>query len=93
MSKYSNYVVSYDISNQKERSRVSKTLTGYGFRVQKSVFECLLSPRGKARLIAKLDEFNLKTGYIYIYQINKRTKRVGLGSVPPSADDGFAFVV
>jgi len=33
-------VVCYDIPDDKRRTRVSKALEGYGYRVQKSVFEC-----------------------------------------------------
>jgi CRISPR-associated protein Cas2 len=32
--------VCYDIPDDKRRTRVSKTLEGFGYRVQKSVFEC-----------------------------------------------------
>ncbi|MDP2090941.1 MAG: CRISPR-associated endonuclease Cas2 [Candidatus Gracilibacteria bacterium] len=31
--------ITYDISNNKARSKIVKILTSYGFRVQKSVFE------------------------------------------------------
>lgn len=93
MSTYGKYIVSYDITSQRERSRVSKILVGYGFRVQKSVFECLLSPAAKVRLIDELDRLELQTGFIYIYRVSKVSKRVGLGRVPPSADNDFAFVV
>lgn len=34
------YVVSFDISDDRTRYRVVKVLKGYGYRVQKSVFEC-----------------------------------------------------
>lgn len=34
------YVVCFDISDDRIRSRVVKVLKGYGYRVQKSVFEC-----------------------------------------------------
>jgi len=93
MSRYGKFIVSYDISSQRERSRVSKTLAGYGFRVQKSVFECLLTPAGKARLIGELDRLELATGYIYIYQLNNQAKRIGLGKVPLSPDSGYSFIV
>ncbi|WP_343405873.1 CRISPR-associated endonuclease Cas2 [Caldilinea sp.] len=35
-------VVSYDIPNDKRRTKVMKTLAGFGQRVQYSVFECEL---------------------------------------------------
>ncbi len=34
------YVVSFDISDDRARYRVAKLLKSYGYRVQKSVFEC-----------------------------------------------------
>jgi CRISPR-associated protein Cas2 len=35
-------VVSYDIVEDKRRNRLAKALKGFGYRVQKSVFECQL---------------------------------------------------
>jgi CRISPR-associated protein Cas2 len=35
-------VISYDISNDKRRTKIMKTLQDYGTRVQYSVFECRL---------------------------------------------------
>lgn len=34
------YVVSFDISDDRARYRAAKLLKSYGYRVQKSVFEC-----------------------------------------------------
>lgn len=34
------YVISYDIEDNKIRTKLSKLLVGYGVRVQYSVFEC-----------------------------------------------------
>ena len=93
MSSFSRYVVSYDISSQKERSRVSRVLAGYGFRVQKSVFECSLSPGGRARMIGELEQLDLQDGYVYIYHLNKQAERIDLGQVPESLDSGYAFIV
>ena len=43
-SKMGYTVVSYDISDDKKRSKVAHILEDYGQRVQYSVFECLLEP-------------------------------------------------
>ncbi len=93
MSNFSKYVIAYDISNQRERSRVSKILTGYGFRVQKSVFECSLSAGGKGRMMAELEQLDLQTGFLHIYHLNKQAQRSEIGKAPPSLDSGFAFVI
>lgn len=37
------WIVSYDIPNDKRRSKVAKILEGYGRRAQYSVFECEIS--------------------------------------------------
>lgn len=37
-------VVSYDITDDRRRTKVMKTLAGYGQRVQYSVFECEVRP-------------------------------------------------
>jgi len=34
------YVIAFDISNDRVRYRAVKTIKGFGYRVQKSVFEC-----------------------------------------------------
>lgn len=36
------YIVSYDIPDDKRRTKLSKTLLDFGDRVQYSVFECVL---------------------------------------------------
>ncbi|MBI2374965.1 MAG: CRISPR-associated endonuclease Cas2 [Deltaproteobacteria bacterium] len=43
-------VVTYDVADDLRRGQVAKTLEGYGERVQKSVFDCLLDERRLATL-------------------------------------------
>lgn len=43
-------VLVYDIPDDKRRTRLRKTLLGFGTPVQYSVFECDLSPRQLARM-------------------------------------------
>jgi CRISPR-associated protein Cas2 len=38
-------VVSYDISHDRRRARLSRELKNFGTRVQYSVFECVLEPQ------------------------------------------------
>ncbi len=38
------YLICYDIVHDRRRDRVSRLLEGYGVRIQKSVFECVLTP-------------------------------------------------
>ncbi|RLC22337.1 MAG: CRISPR-associated endonuclease Cas2 [Deltaproteobacteria bacterium] len=48
------YLISYDIVNDRKRTKAADTLKNYGYRVQKSVFECRLKPEVLAQLSAKL---------------------------------------
>lgn len=50
------YIVAYDIADQKRWRKVFKLMNGYGEWVQLSVFQCRLSRRRHAELIATLDE-------------------------------------
>lgn len=43
MYKIKRYIVAYDISDNKFRAMIEKKVSNYGFRLQKSVFECELS--------------------------------------------------
>lgn len=49
------YIVTYDISDQKRWRRVFKLMKGYGEWVQLSVFQCRMSRKRHAELIALLD--------------------------------------
>lgn len=89
------HLVVYDITDNRERRRVSKVLEGYGFRVQRSVFECLLNRSFKKKLKKNLAALELKTGFILIYQLNNNNKRTAIGCCPDdySNEDYHAFVV
>jgi CRISPR-associated protein Cas2 len=50
------YIVAYDISDTKRWRRIFRLMHGYGEWVQLSVFQCRLSRRRHAELIATLDE-------------------------------------
>lgn len=92
MKQAASYAVCYDITDDRERARVDKTLKGYGLRVQKSVFECHLTRGSKAALIAALSRLALKTGSINIYRIYGGAERTVIGQ-PAKSDEGFAYVL
>ncbi len=50
------YVVTYDISDTKRWRAVFKLMKGYGEWLQLSVFQCRLSRKRHAELLATLDE-------------------------------------
>jgi CRISPR-associated protein Cas2 len=53
------YIVTYDISDPKRWRAVFKLMHGYGEWLQLSVFQCRLTRRRHAELVATLDEIIL----------------------------------
>jgi len=49
-------VVAYDIIDDERRLRVSRILENYGSRVQKSVFECYLTPHQEEELEKRITD-------------------------------------
>lgn len=50
------YIITYDISDPKRWRSIFKLMNGYGEWLQFSVFQCRLSPKRHAELLATLDE-------------------------------------
>lgn len=94
MARFSSYVAVYDVSDNRERLRVSKTLKNFGFRLQKSVFECVLNKRMKYELIRALTKIDIQTGFVKIYRLEYSLKNVSLGKgARRGIDEGHAFIV
>lgn len=49
-------VVCYDIPDDRRRNKVAESLEGYGYRVQKSVFECEVTPEMFDKMKVKLSK-------------------------------------
>ena len=89
------YLACYDVTDDRERDRAAGVLEGFGLRVQKSVFECRLTRSGRGRLVTEIEKLELKTGFLFLYKLDARGRRHGVGTLPqePFAEDRFAFVV
>jgi len=94
MPRNSKYVVAYDITEDKERKKVDDLLKNFGFRVQKSVFECRLTKRDQNRMLEGLEKLELKTGFVSVYKLqsNSKVKEIGVKK-DYNFDDGAAFVI
>lgn len=93
MPRAADYVVVYDISSDDERTRVDVVLKGYGFRIQKSVFECRMTRAMRSQLVERLEQLKVETGFIRIYRLDRSSRRVDIGVDAPDKDDGYAFIV
>ncbi len=64
------YVVAYDIPNDKRRTRVHKTLKGFGTWTEYSLFECFLTKKELLQLHARLNKhLNAGEDRVRIYRI------------------------
>ena len=80
------FAVVYDLSDDRERGRVSQLLLDYGFRAQKSVFECRLSRAGYRSLVAALQTLELKPGSVKMYRVYSGTASTVVGQPMPQPD-------
>lgn len=87
------YIISYDISDNKERYRVEKTIRDFGFRIQHSVFYAVLDQHHQKKLKSHLNRLNIKTGYIFITSINKNSwDTIGVNPFIPEEDWSFTLL-
>jgi len=78
-------VVAYDISDDKRRNKIAKTLEKYGLRCNESVFECVLTDAGINKLKLKIEKLvNEKEDCILYYYLCKPCvlKRENIGYRP-----------
>ncbi len=71
------YLISYDITDDRRRHRVSEALKDYGVRVQYSVFECEMSEALVGQLRGRLEmELDEREDSCRIYRLCKSCEGV-----------------
>ncbi len=93
MSRSSLYVVVYDVSEDAERNQVDRVLAGYGFRVQKSVYEIRVSKYIRKNLIRELEKLEIKSGGILLYRADGNERYAAVGINQPAPDHEVAFII
>ena len=89
MSDVTLYLVAYDISNDKRRTKIHKTLCGFGQWTQYSFFECFLSDKELITLRHRLNRIlNESEDNLRIYRVCQacQAKTETIGSSPPAED-------
>lgn len=90
------YLICYDIVKNNRRNKVSNLLQGYGLRVQKSVFECVLTEDQYDMLDRKLAQYiKADEDQVRFYPMTAHTRRkvITLGVQPERQIDDVAFIV
>ena len=90
------YVISYDVTDDKRRTKVSETLKDFaGCRVQKSVFECRLESKALKKLTESLEEIiDNDTDNILFYNLCEScaSKKHSIGLTILGKDEEFKIV-
>ena len=62
-------LIIYDIIDNRKRVRLAKHLQGYGFRIQKSCFEAMITEDKYKKLLKELPRFASEEDSIRVYKI------------------------
>lgn len=72
-------LIIYDISDDKARIKLSKYLSSYGTRVQKSAFEARVDRKQYLKLLEKLERFVCSEDSIRIYKFYENSEVITYG--------------
>jgi CRISPR-associated protein Cas2 len=86
------YIIAYDLSSDRRRTKVHKVLSGFGQWTQYSLFECYLSEKQYLQLRARLDKIlEESSDSVRFYRLcgSCEAKVETVGRPPPSQPDLF----
>jgi CRISPR-associated protein Cas2 len=70
------YIVSYDITDDKRRNRIARSLLDFGTRVQYSVFECIIDEKMLDKMITRLNKIISDEDSVRIYALCSKCKGI-----------------
>lgn len=85
-------VVIYDISDNRRRTAFSKYLLGYGERVQKSAFECILPGALYDKLVKEIPRYIESEDLVRIYKLSGNADIKVWGNVPMSEEEEVIII-
>ncbi|WP_455089612.1 CRISPR-associated endonuclease Cas2 [Peptoanaerobacter stomatis] len=85
-------VIIYDIISNKRRTQLSKMLCAFGYRIQKSAFECILTKEKCELLLKKIDKFVKEEDLIRIYRLNQNVKITIYGKKLENENEPYYFI-
>lgn len=84
-------LIIYDIIENKTRNKLAKMLLGYGFRIQKSAFEAVITKKKYRELLERLPAYTSSKDSIRIYKIIGKGQVVSFGR--QEKDEGEEIIV
>ena len=85
-------LVIFDITDNKKRYRITKVLSGYGNRVQKSAFEVKISKRKYLDMLDELQPFGSDGDSVRMYKIIGKGTVTVFGQPDPAAQEDVVVI-
>ena len=85
-------LIIYDITEDKPRIKLSKLLSSYGVRVQKSAFEASLNKKQYENLIFELDRYVGREDSIRMYKLYEDSEVITYGKADEAIFDDVIIV-
>lgn len=86
-------VVVYDVTHNRRRYRLSKKLLAYGNRVQRSVFECILTTKKYRKLLKEIPKYiDANEDYLRIYKLPLKSEIEIWGNIGFTEKEDFFFI-
>ena len=85
-------LIIYDITEDKPRIKLSKLLSSYGVRVQKSAFEASLNKKQYEKLIFELDRYVGREDSIRVYKLYEDSEVITYGKADEAIFDNVIIV-
>lgn len=85
-------LIIYDITDNKKRIKFAKFLQGYGFRVQKSAFEAVITKKKYSELLKSISSFVTGNDSIRVYKIIGRGQVTSFGKTEDNTIDDIIVI-
>ena len=85
-------VIIYDITSNKQRTRMVKLLESFGRRVQKSAFEAWLDYKSYSRLCARIERLITSEDHVKIYRLSGAAETKAWGEIPDFDHEGIIII-
>lgn len=85
-------LIIYDIIDNKRRLKLSKLLLGYGFRIQKSAFEAVITKKKYKELLERLPAYTTQEDSIKVYKIIGKGQVTSFGRVAEDESEDIIVI-
>lgn len=85
-------LIIYDIIENKKRLKLAKLLQGYGFRIQKSAFEAMITKKKYKKLLQELLPFGSREDSIRVYKIIGKGQVTNIGKEMNQEQDDIVLI-